>query len=70
MQDNFKVRQSNYKISIDCISHWPLNVVAYHLRFYYAIDESVKDSRDVVFIIFAGQHKIIGSWSKEMTTLS
>jgi len=37
---------------------------------YYAIAESIKDSRDVVFIILARQHKIIGSLSKGMTTLS
>ena len=39
-----------------------------HLRFYYAVAESVKNSRDVVFIILAGKHKIVGSWSKGMTT--
>jgi len=36
------------------------NVVAHHLRFDYAVAESVKDSRDVVFIVLAGQHKIVG----------
>jgi len=25
---------------------------------------SEKDSMDVVFIVLAGQHKIVGSWSK------
>ena len=28
-----------------------LNVVAHHLRFYYAVAESVKNSRDVVIFI-------------------
>jgi len=51
------------------MSNCLLNVVAYHLRFYYAVAESVKDSRDVVFIVLAGQHKIVGSWSKGMTML-
>jgi len=46
------------------MSNCLLNVVAYHLRFYYAIAESVKNSRDAVFIVPAGQHKIMGSWSK------
>jgi len=37
---------------------------------YYAIAESTKDSIDLVFIILAGQYKIMGSWSKGMTMLS
>jgi len=52
------------------MSYCLLNVVDNHFRFYYAISESIKDSRDVVFIILTGQHKIVGSWSKRMTTLS
>ena len=52
------------------MSNCLLNVVAQHLRFYYAVAESVKDSRDVVFIVLAGKHKIVGSWSEGMTTLS
>jgi len=31
------------------MSNCLLNVVAHHLRFYYTVAESVKDSRDVVF---------------------
>ena len=31
------------------MSNCLLNVVAQHLRFYYAVAESVKNSRDVVF---------------------
>ena len=47
------------------------NVVAHHLRFDYAVAESVKDSRDVVFIVLAGQHNIVANrGSKGMTTLS
>jgi len=46
------------------MSYCQLNDVAYHFRFYYSIAESIKDSRDVVFIILAGQHKVMGSWSK------
>jgi len=41
-----------------------LNVVAHQLRFYYAVAEAIKDSRDVVFIVLAGKHKTMGSWSK------
>jgi len=57
------------------MSNCLLNVVAHHLRrFYYAVAEFIKDSRYVgpslVFIVLAGQHKIVGSWSKGMTTLS
>ena len=52
------------------MSNCLLNVVAQHLRFYYAVAESVKISRDVFFIVFAGKHKIVGSWSEGMTTLS
>ena len=52
------------------MSNCLLNVVAHHLRFYYAVAESVNDSKDAVFIVLAGQHKIVGSWSKGMTTLS
>ena len=40
------------------MSNCLLNVVAHHLRFYYAVAESIKDSRDVVFIVLAGEHKI------------
>ena len=47
-----------------------LNVVAQHLRFYYAVAESVKNSRDVVFIVFAGKNKIVSSLSEGMTMLS
>ena len=50
------------------MSNCLLNVVAHNLRFYYTVDESIKDFWDVVFIIIAGQHKIVGSWSKGMTT--
>ena len=32
------------------MSNCLLNVVAQHLRFYYTVAESVKNSRDVVFI--------------------
>ena len=46
------------------MSNCLLNGVAHHLRFYYAVTESVKNSRDVVFIVLAGKHKIVGSWSK------
>jgi len=46
------------------MSHCLLNGVDNHFRFYYAIAESMKDSRDVVFIILTGQHRIMGSWSK------
>jgi len=35
------------------MSNCLLNVVAQDLRFYYAVAESVKNSRDVVFIVFA-----------------
>ena len=46
------------------MSNCLLNVVVQHLRFYYAV-APVKNSRDVVFIVFAGKHKIVGSWSEE-----
>jgi len=52
------------------MSNCVLDVVAHNLRLYYAIAESIEDSRDVGFIVLAGQHKIVGSWSKEMTKLS
>jgi len=52
------------------MSHCLLKVVDNHFRFYYAIAESMKDSRDVVFIILKEQHKIMGSWSKGMIMLS
>ena len=52
------------------MSNCLLNVVAHHLRFDCAVAESVKNSRDVVFIVLAGKHKIVGSWSEGMTTLS
>src|SRR6218665_1459324 len=35
------------------MSNCLLNVVTQDLRFYYAVAESVKNSRDVVFIVFA-----------------
>ena len=41
-----------------------------NLRFYYAVAKPVKNSRNVAFTVLAGQHKIMGSWSKGMTTLS
>ena len=40
------------------MSNCLLNVVAQHLRFYYAVAESVKNSRDVVFIVFAGKQML------------
>ena len=35
-----------------------LNVAAYPFRFYYTIAGSIKDSMDVVFIIFVGQQSV------------
>jgi len=35
------------------MSNCLLNVVAHHLKFYYAVAESVKTSREVVFIVLA-----------------
>src|SRR6218665_1756724 len=52
------------------MSYCLLNVVDNHFRFCYAIAESIQDSRDVVFIILTGRHKIMGFWSKGMTPLS
>ena len=37
------------------MSYCLLNIVDNHFRFYYAMAESIKDSRDVVFIILAEQ---------------
>jgi len=42
-------------------------LIAYHFKFYCATDESIKDFRDVILIILARQHKIVGSWSNGMT---
>ena len=52
------------------MSNYLLNIVAYHFKVYYAIAESIKDSKAVVFILLAGQPKIMGSLSQGMTTLS
>ena len=51
------------------MSNCLLNIVAQHLRFYYAVAESVKNSRDVVFIVLAGKPKIVDSWSEGMTSI-
>ena len=50
------------------MSNNPLNVVAYRaLKILpHAIVESTQDSMDADFIILAGQHKIMGSWSKPL----
>ena len=64
---NVKIDETYEKTAM---SNCLLNIVAHLLRFYYAAAESVKDSRDVVFIVLAGQHKIVGLLSKGMTTLS
>jgi len=40
-----------------------LDVVDNHFSFYYAIAESIKDSKDVVYFILSEQHKIMSSWS-------
>ena len=49
------------------MSNCLLNVVAHHLRFTTLLLESVQNYMDVVFIVLAGKHKIVGSWSEEMT---
>src|SRR6218665_2787359 len=41
------------------MSNCLLNVVAQHLRFYYAVAESVKNSRDVVCIVFVGEVRLL-----------
>src|SRR6218665_3265734 len=60
MQDNISNVNIAKRLEHTDMSNCLLNVVAQHLRFYYAVAEFVKNSRDVVFIIFAGSTK---SWA-------
>ena len=46
------------------MSNCLLNDVAHNLRFYYAVAESMQDSRDVVCVVLAVQRNNVGSWSK------
>src|SRR6218665_2810869 len=59
MQDNISNVNIAKRLEYADMSNCLLNVVVQHLRFYYAVAESVKNSRDVVFIVFAGKHKIV-----------
>ena len=45
------------------MSNCLLNVVARNFRFYSDVAESIENLRYVVFIVLAGLHKIVGSWS-------
>jgi len=67
MQDNISNVNIAKRLELTDMSNCLLNVVAHHLRFTTLLLESVQNSRDVVFIVLAGKHKIVGSWSEEMT---
>jgi len=44
------------------MSYCLLKVVENYFRFYYAIAEPIKDSRDVVFTVFKSLWSLLFSW--------